>query len=77
MKWYAARSGKKQRIHTLEFTKPGRQRQPERHLKFCKASIVSLRYLSCIIQKAKMRPSITQRCMKTIGCSLKKNIEKD
>ena len=28
-----------------EFTKPGRQRQPERHLKFQKASLVSVRYL--------------------------------
>ena len=28
-----------------EFTKPGRQRQPERHLKFRKASLVSVRYL--------------------------------
>ena len=27
-----------------EFTKPGRQRQPERHLIFCKRSIVSVRY---------------------------------
>ena len=28
-----------------EFTKPGRQRQPERHLEFRKASLVSIRYL--------------------------------
>ena len=28
-----------------EFTKPGRQRQPEHHLEFRKASLVSVRYI--------------------------------
>ena len=28
-----------------EFTKPGRQRQPERHLKFRKANLISVCYL--------------------------------
>ena len=32
-------------LENREFTKPGRQRQPERHLKFRKESLVSVRYL--------------------------------
>ena len=58
-----------------EFTKPERQRQPERHLIFCKGSIVSVRYLQYIIQKDKMRPPITQGCLKTIYFSVKTNIQ--
>ena len=32
-------------VHIREFTKPGRQRQPERHLKLRRANIVPVSYL--------------------------------
>ena len=54
------------RFSKREFTTPGRQRQPERHLKFREASIVSIRSFQHIIEKAKIRPPITQKCQKTI-----------
>ena len=49
-----------------EFTKQGRLRQPERHLKVHKASIVSIRYLLTYHPKGQTRPPRTTRCLKTI-----------
>ena len=39
--------GGRSELDSREFTKPGRQRQPERHLIFCKGGIVSVRSHWC------------------------------